>query len=184
MKYKVGDKIVIKNQEWAGLHDEVEAWLESLKPPRVVEINEIGEFNDREKYAIEGSHWLFDDDQVERKLLKYKLDDQVVIKTWAELRAEYNIEITDNNPPAAPRNYLPLLGTDYNFSIIQSEMLDAQGDNRVLTINICQSDHYLMKEMSWIWTDEMIKGKVGECSDLIFPEIEEMIENRFEILDL
>ena len=67
MNYKQGDKVIIKNQDEAELTNDVEEWLMSLDPPRVVEIDEIGKFfYNSERYSIVGPCWLFEDFQIER----------------------------------------------------------------------------------------------------------------------
>ncbi len=97
-------------------------------------------------------------------IMKYKVGDKVIIKTWADMKAQYGF---------TPRSLTEdLIGAGrYSFN---DEMEEKLNKERILTISQIHNGYYTMKEMFSIyrWTDEMI-----EC--LLDP-----IDTRFEIMDL
>ena len=195
MSYKVGDEVKIRNVPYLlskgipfHVLDAIEEKISNERGGnRVFTIKNIlpnTYYRDGMETCYQlngiGHNWVADEFET---VMKYKLDDQVVIKTWAELRAELGNQIKSSRPGLKPIEYISMEG-EIDFMLRQSKMLDNLGTDRVLTINIRNGDHYLMKELGWMWTDEMIKGKVGEVEESILPEIIESIDSRFEILDL
>ena len=95
------------------------------------------------------------------RLMRYKVGDNVRIKTWEELEKEYNTW-------AAEAGHL--------FISEMEEELNKLNTNRVLTIKEIYNNIYRMKEISYVWTDEMIEHLVEEIFGSVI--------NRFEILDI
>ena len=86
--------------------------------------------------------------------MKYKVGDQVVIKTWKEMKEEFQIDNTFNN----------IIGIDNNSFVYSMEIfLQKANKKRVVTIETVIFDHYRIKENGgWYWSDYMIKGLESE----------------------
>ena len=109
------------------------------------------------------------------RLMKYKVGDKVKIKTWKEMVEEFG-------PNEWKDIHRPLL-----FLPRTERELDNLETNRILTIKdvkdnvpACGYECYIMKEIDYICTDEMIKCLVEEYKK----EIEKPITSRWEILDI
>ena len=103
--------------------------------------------------------------------MKYKIGDKVKIKTWEEMEKEFGLLDYGSG-------HIRILCPTHYLNNMEKE-LNKLNCNRILTIKrieVRQPYHYLMEEMKYIWTDEMIKELVEE---VCYP-----ILNRYEILDL
>jgi len=100
--------------------------------------------------------------------MKYKVGDKVKIKTWDKMEKEYGISTNRTDIDIIPYSFIPAMENKLNNIFPQ----------RNLTIRmVVRQQFYLMKEINYYWTNEMI-----EC--LVSEKIYEPIHSRFEILDI
>ena len=103
--------------------------------------------------------------------MKYKIGDKVKIKTWKEMEEEYGCRCSD------PGN----INCEFEFTKSMEKAIEELNCNRILTIKSVYYFSYTMKEISWQWTDDMIKclakNKIKEIKPL-------SITSRFDILDI
>ncbi len=105
--------------------------------------------------------------------MKYKVNDQVKIRTWESMEKEYGLDFNgDINGPSC-----------YIFFKSKEEAINEEYPDRILTItkignrNNLKYEYYEVKELSsdWAWHDYMIES---------LAEKPIAIHTRFEILDL
>ena len=100
------------------------------------------------------------------RLMKYKIGDKVIIKTWKEMEKEYGL-----------RENRFVIDCLKGFTEDMENQLNEYYSDRILTIKDVEKDFYSVKEIFYNWHDDMIEGLVKE-------EILDPINSRFEILDL
>ena len=97
--------------------------------------------------------------------MKYKVKDKVKIKTWKEMEKEYGVFVKTGS-----------IDCKCLFTKYMGKGIEELNCDRILTIDSVKNDCYTMKEITWNWTDDMIKYLVKDES--------EPINSRFEILDI
>ena len=100
--------------------------------------------------------------------MRYKLGDEVKIKTWDQMRREFGVNIDLDGDPS--------IKCDKNFPLEMEKCFKINSE-RILTIDrlFHKDDYYFVEENKWCWTDDMIEYSLSEFNP---------INNRFEILDL
>lgn len=79
--------------------------------------------------------------------MKYKVNDKIKIKTWKAMAKEFGSDIGDTNIPC-----------HCSFNKNMETQLRELYCNRVLTIRQIVNDIVLVKEMSWNFSEDMIRG--------------------------
>jgi len=82
--------------------------------------------------------------------MKYKIEDKVKIKTWEEMEKEYGVVDTGS------------INCMNVFTKSMEKAIEELNCNRILTINYVFKDRYEMKEISWNFSDDMIKYLVKD----------------------
>jgi len=97
--------------------------------------------------------------------MKYKVEDEVKIKTWKEMKAEFGCQPGEDRVLKVSKTFI----TDMEKSL---------NSDRILIIRKVKEDFYEMENVRWSWTDDMIEGLAKDIKTI------EPIDNRFEILDI
>lgn len=108
--------------------------------------------------------------------MRYKIGDKVVIRTWEDLKEEYNKSDEEGN--------IYIVNQDLYFMDSMEDKINKNFPDRVLTIvtmvDIEDKQYYKMYNMKeYIWVNEMIK-----CKEFEPITNKEFIKSRFEILDI
>ncbi len=105
--------------------------------------------------------------------MKYEVGDKVKIKTWEQLKEEYNF--------ISSANVITNVGY-WGFNKRMDKWVNEKFLDRILTIEEVVTNSYFMKndKIRYNWSDEMIECLAEDDK----PEPIQSITNRFEILDL
>ena len=107
--------------------------------------------------------------------MKYKVGDKIKIKTWDQLLSEFGG--TDD-----------MIECPHGFMDQREKMLIGKCPDRVLEILFVNDDMYEVREnlggFSKWWTDDMIEHEESTSDKESISDLLEMINSRFEILDL
>ncbi len=104
--------------------------------------------------------------------MNYIIGDKVQIKTWKEMEKEFGLGMGGSINCCA------------KFTSEMEKTLESLNSNRIVTIMkiISHSGLYRVegiKDLWWEWSNDMIK-----CKEYMINDSKDIIENRFEILDL
>ena len=109
------------------------------------------------------------------RLMKYKVGQKVIIKTWKEMEKEFGCRKCQNKSI--------IINCHHGFLKAREDILNKYFPDRILKIKKVEKEYYTMEGKlcgysTW-WTDDMIKYKYLEPIP-----IEDPILTRWEILDL
>ena len=96
--------------------------------------------------------------------MKYKVGDKVKIKTWDQMKNEFGVNSINN------------ITCRHGYQTNMEDDIQKMDTNRVLIIEDEGDNCYYMKDIGWVWTDDMIEGLTVNTDY-------HTIDNRFELMD-
>jgi len=101
--------------------------------------------------------------------MKYKVGDRVKIRTWDSMEKEFGLRAGS------------WIECHLGFTLRMEQEVEEKHSNRVLTIEMLNTDYYRCCGMAWQWHDDMIEDTEEECrkASLVHNET----TDRFSLMD-